>query len=346
LESDLEEIMTDQFFPPQRISHHPNFVRYPQQVTLLQQAVNDDIQAVEIVLTYLGSSIHDLRVIMQAAMHDWHHTRLWQHLLRCLALHRWNGEGDCPRLEESKALQRIDRSITEVLIVDESAAERREKETVLRLGLGSPEPQVRYASACLLGLRNQPEAIPFLTEVINYGERRWKLLAIVALEILDREECSFPLILALADPDQAVHQAASRAIPKLGRKAIPGLLPAISHPDSHVRWHAARALGVIGDKRAVRELAEGLADDNEVVRWASANALAVLEKESIPAILEVIGSHTMNEAFRQAVFHALHAMKEETRSKLQPLIETLSSPGTSAVAPAVAARLLIECWDN
>lgn len=340
--------MQNHTIPPYQPHYSANPIRYPEQVNLLQNAVSGDRQATSLVLTYLSSSIEPLRRIMLASIHDWHHTSLLQHLLVCLALHRWesqdeiNASSDCARLEDPTASQRIDRSITEVYIIDESKSEQRAKLTVLKLGIASPIPRIRYASASLMGLRNQPESLPFLTEAITYGDNRWKLMAIAALEVLDLEECCNPLILALADREPAIHQAARGAILDLGKKAIPGLIPALQHPDHHVRWHAAQALGMSGNGRAVHVLAESLVDEDDAVRWASANALANIDEESIPAILEVISNHIIDEPFRQAVFHALHAMKDETRNDLQPLIAALSGPTTCAAAPAVASRLLIE----
>ncbi len=322
--------------------------RYPAQVEILQRAVQGDVEAVELAMQYLSSNIQNLRFLMQSAMHDWHHTRLWQHLLYCLGMHRWQitpGQAfmqDCHRRDDPDASLRIDQSLTEVFLRDESSAEKSAKEVVLRLGLASPEVEVRQVSAYLLGLRGDPSCLPFLEKVIEYGDTQWKIHAISALVALDRAECAPILLHSLADSQREVHQAAGRALEDLGRKAQPALIQALEHPNSHVRWHAARLLGASGDPKAVKMLANGLTDADHTVRWASATSLAALGKPAAPAVLEVIRTHELTEPLRQVVYHALHAMPPACREKLHPLIEALSSPLSAGAAPAIASRLLLE----
>ena len=66
------------------------------------------------------------------------------------------------------------------------------------------------------------------------------------------------------------------------------LIEALYHPDSHVRWHAARALGQIGNPRGIDTLVEGLHDDHPAVRWATASVLASLDAQAIPSILRAL----------------------------------------------------------
>jgi hypothetical protein len=334
--------------PPDE-THFPHKpARYPSQVEILQRAVAGDIEAADLVLTYLSSSIPDLRHLMLTAIHDWHHTRLWKHMLRCLAVHRWSLEPgqvksmDCHRRDDPQASERIDRAIAEAFVVDESQSEQSAKEVVLRLGLASSEAPVRYASACLLGLRGNPASLPFLERAIDYGDTDWKIYAIASLAALNNDRCGPALVRALALPNPQVHKAAGRALQELGAVAQPALVQALEHPDSHVRWHAARCLGAIGDVRAVHVLAAGLLDENRAVRWASASALAEIGAAAAPAILDIIRLHRLNEDLRQVVFHALHAMPAAARKELQPLIEALSSPATSSLAPVIASKMLME----
>jgi HEAT repeat protein len=118
---------------------------------------------------------------------------------------------------------------------------------------------------------------------------------------------------------------------------------ALRHPDSHVRWHAARALGQFGDPRAVDVLAQGLFDENHAVRWATAQVLASLDAAAIPAILKTLAEHPLDEQYRQVVYHALHAMPAaQTQEYLRPLLHALSGASAAVEAPCVAQRILSE----
>ena len=75
-----------------------------------------------------------------------------------------------------------------------------------------------------------------------------------------------------------------KALSELGICAEPALLQALHHPDNHVRWHAARLLGQIGDPRAVDVLVTGLWDEDQQVRWATARVLANLDMPAVPAM--------------------------------------------------------------
>lgn len=339
--------MTSLYQSTDELSIHSITVRYPAQVELLKKSAQGDQESIETTLMYLSSEIENLRFLMQSAIHDWPHTRIWYHLLRCLGQHHWQINDRSTMLPYSRrddphAVHLLDNSIIEVFSTDESSAEKSAKETVLRLGLASPEAVVRHAAAYLLGLRNDPSSLPFLEKVIQFGEKQWKIRAIQALEVLNRAECAAILVIGVAERDLDIHRASTHALESLGRKALPALAITLEHPDPHVRWHAARLLGAAGDPHAVHVLAGGLSDPDESVRWASASSLAALGKPAVPEIMEVIRTHDLTETLRQAVYHSLHAMPAACREKLRPLIEALSSPVTSGQAPAIASRLMLE----
>ena len=63
----------------------------------------------------------------------------------------------------------------------------------------------------------------------------------------------------------------------LERKDLQGLLKALAHKDSVVRWRAAEALGALGDSRAVEPLIAALKDQGSTVRSEAAKALGALK---------------------------------------------------------------------
>ena len=90
--------------------------------------------------------------------------------------------------------------------------------------------------------------------------------------------CRFSaLIRGLSDDNSYVRRTAAKALGHLGdKRAVDPLIEALSHYDYEVRLAAAEALGRLGDKRAVDPLIEVLADDTGWIRKAAEAALKKL----------------------------------------------------------------------
>ncbi len=320
--------------------------RHLAEVGLLGQALAGDDQAVNKVFLYMGSTNPHSRQIIQEAIHDVAAPDLWLHLVSCLAIQCWDDRRESDQRVDQEASQRIDQSIAEVFSQDEYAREASAKEAVLRAGLHDARAEIRYASAYLLGLRGDKGMIPLLEEILDTAVKSWKVRAIRALSAIGDERCAAPLIRGLAMDRGTVHNEAKHALLKLGPLSANAWMEALNHPDSHVRWHAARGLGDPTDERAIRVLAEGLQDSHHEVRWATADALVRIGPPAIPATLAVISQATMTAQTRQVAYHVLHGvLSRRLRERLKPLLEALQSPSASAGAPAIAQRLLDE-WES
>ncbi len=337
------------FIPPRRLSA---------ETQKLHQAAEGDLQAAASVLSYLTSSIRDLRILMQTALHETGGDQIWRCLLTWLALGAW---GDWTQSESSPARPlswqepvqgAAAHAIIEAYTTDHIEAEAILKQRVLEQGLAS-EGRIRQASACLLGLRGDVAALPVLEQIILDAthiplKRRgpagdWSILAVEALAAIDDPRCGPPLWHALSQGHGELHRAASRAIRDLGGTVAGALVESLNHPDSHVRWHAARALGQIGNPTGIETLVDGLHDEHPAVRWATASVLANLDAQAIPYILRDLIRRPLSEPYRQAVYHALHAMPaHHTRIYLQPLLEALQGSAASVQAPAIAQKMLAE----
>jgi HEAT repeat protein len=327
----------------------------------LQQAAEGDLLAAASVLSYLTSSIRDLRTLMQTALHETGSEKIWRCLLTWLALGAW---GDWTHLDTEPARPlnwqepvqgAAAQAILEAFTTDCIEAERALKQRVLEQAMASTG-RIRQAAACVLGLRGDAAALPVLEQIIQDATRiplkrrgpagEWSLLAVEALAAIDDPRCGPPLILALAEGSGELHRAASRAIRDIGNTVSKTLVEALNHPDSHVRWHAARALGQIGNPTGIETLVTGLHDEHPAVRWATASVLASLDAPAIPYILRDLIRRPMTETYRQAVYHALHAMpSRHTRIYLQPLLEALQGSAATVQGPAIAQKMLAE-WKN
>lgn len=310
---------------------------------LLRNALRGDEQAVNKALIYLSSTNPHLCKIMQEAVHDLEDLRIWHKLLMCLALHQWEDHLDCQRRSDPEASMRIDQAIIEVFLEDRNGWEKPQKEKILQDALTNTTPRMRYAAAYLLGLRGDHQAIPFLSEAIESQYVEWKLRAVKALANLKDEKCGPPLLKLLIEDRGKLHREASRALHSLGKLARPAWEQALDHPDSHIRWHAARGLGEMGDSRLALILAEGLRDDDYAVRWATADVLAKLGEEGVPATLTMLSRYPLSEQFRRAAYHALHGVvSNQTRKRLKPLLDSMRGPAASVEAATVAQKLLME----
>jgi HEAT repeat protein len=321
-------------------------VRHTSESEMIRCALDGDIQAASKFLKYLSSANPYLCQIMQETIHDLDDARIWKYLLRCLALHRWNDQIDCNRRSESNASERIDQSLIELFTQDENDWEISMKETALQKALEDPEPLVRYASSYLLGLRGDLQAIPVLDEAIESGIKEWQLRAVRALAVLKDTLCGPPLLKLLISGRGELHREAGRALRGLGELAKSTWVEILDHPNNHIRWHAARGLGEIGDVRYSMILAKGLRDKNYVVRWATADVLAKLGEKAVPSTLTMLTHHKLDKQFCQAAFHALHGITSpRVQERLKPLLDALRGPAASVEAPLLAQRLLTE-WET
>jgi hypothetical protein len=337
-----------QMFPKEvaMLTEGKRVIRHAAEAKLLIEAVEGDGEAANRVIQYLSSANPYLRQIMQRTLNDVADGRVWQQLLHCLAVQRWRGKVDCKRRTDVLASRRIDQSVIEAFLYDEADEDQELKEQVLHAGLKEDDLAVRYGAAYLLGLRGDRGVIPILAEAIEQGESRWQLCAIQALTALKDERCAAPLLRALEMDRDSLHRQARQALSELGPLAESAYVAALHHPDSHIRWHAARGLGEIGDPRAVKLLLEGLCDENRSVRWASAEALARLDASAVPEILRMLARSAGDGTCREAAYHALHAMRgRHTQERLKPLLEALRGPSAVIEAPGIAQRLLKE-WDQ
>lgn len=311
---------------------------------ILKNALGGDKEAVNKALKYLSSTNPHLCRIMQESIHALEDAHIWSRLLTCFALHLWDDHLDCERRSDPGSSARIDEAIIEIFLEDRNEKEKPRKEKALQGALAHSEPRIRYAAAYLLGLRGVHQAIPVLAEAIESRHTIWKLRAVKALANLKDERCGPPLLKLLIEDQGELHREAGRALHSLGSLAQSTWENALDHPDRHIRWHAARGLGEMGDSSLALVLAEGLRDDDYAVRWATADSLAKLGEEGVHATLTMLSRYPLDEQFRQAAYHALHgASYTRVQERLQPLLDSMRGTAAS-LEPAIIAQSLLLEW--
>ncbi len=329
----------------------------PKMEKLISQAIQGERNAIDRLMHQLQSPSYELRRMLQDALHLTPHIQVWAYLLGCLASGEWRnaleiGVGSSPRLYEIEDESAAWQSVAEAFAIDWSDKEKEAKESLLKhcLEYALEDEGLRrachYAAAYLKALRGDVTVIPSLEHILQHGSKPWKLRAVQALACLPEERSAAALFIALVSGESPLHQEASKALNEFGEKARQVWIRALSHADSHIRWHGARGLGQIGDPQALDVLVTGLLDENQAVRWATARVLANLNSTAIPAILHALSHYPLTEPFRQAAYHALHAMpSKRTQEYLAPLLEALRSPAANLHAPRIAQRMSLE-WKN
>lgn len=156
-------------------------------------------------------------------------------------------------------------------------AERHDVKGLIRaLGMTS----VRYNAAVALGQVGGAEAVPPLIAVLNDPDPAVRQASVWALGRLGDTRALEPLIGRLAyDESPEVHDGAMDALHAFGPAAVEALIAALYAQDVDVREAAARALGRLGDARAVDSLTALLPESPglfQKVNIAAAEALGRL----------------------------------------------------------------------
>lgn len=307
---------------------------------ILQCAVEGKTWAINHTLFQLGSSNPLACRGMKMAIYALQEPRVWTHLLNYLAVRWWDDLHDYRYFFQGEVSQRIDHAIIEVFTIDKGERGS-DKVTILQEALEDQDALVRRATAYLLGLRGDCSALPTLAKIIASDDERWQLRAVKALMVINDEACGPPLLEALSRDRDRLHRDARRALQSLGEKARQVWLEALSHPDRHIRWHAARGLAELGDGCAADVFAEGLFAEDYVVQWSTAHVLAKLDDQAIQGILTALSQHKLSESARKATIQALQENKSETyRSTVKPLLHALLAHKGSDRVQILATDLL------
>ncbi len=90
-------------------------------------------------------------------------------------------------------------------------------------------------------------------------------------------------------------EAAAKALVKIGKPAVPHLLPCLTDEDPWIRERAVWILGKLKDSRSIDGLIAALRDDDSDVRWLSALALGELkDKRAVEPLIRALSDVYQN----------------------------------------------------
>jgi len=154
--------------------------------------------------------------------------------------------------------------------------------------LKDPDPDVREYAAGALGNIGDSRAVAPLMEMLRSADER-RYVAAWALGEIKAESSLGLLVKMLSEDNDALQKEATRALIKIGTGSVDALTEALRSPDPDTRKFAARALGVIKDKRAEKPLITALGDGDKDVSAAAALALGTAgTKEAVKPLMDAL----------------------------------------------------------
>lgn len=227
--------------------------------------------------------------------------------------------------------------------------------------LNSPDEHCRETAAEILGQLGAKAALEPLIELLHDPSVGVRIQAMKALEALqweprDTEEralCAVVrgdwdevvkigaptiphLIADLKDPDLEVRKAITTTLVTIGKPAVEPLIKALKAEDAQTRFHAALALGEIGDGHAVDALAAAIKDPDATVRDTAVGALS---KFKGPQVIEGMIAALKDEdpLIRSRAARALGDLNDNRA--VEPLLEAAKDEGTRSAAAFALWRL-------
>jgi HEAT repeat protein len=152
------------------------------------------------------------------------------------------------------------------------------------------------------------------------------------------------LIDMLASKDGPTRQKARKTLVALGKPAVSSLNSTLQNSRlDHVRWEAAKALGAIGDTRAIPRLVKALEDKDPDVAWLASEALRKFKKAAWrPLLRALIKCGSDSGSLRQGAHHVLRNQKEVGYNDLLVTLTRALESSTVPESATVAAYDLLK----
>ena len=151
------------------------------------------------------------------------------------------------------------------------------------------------------------------------------------------------LVKLLESSDDKIRRKARKSLVEIGKPAVSSLTEVLQNSKVYkARWEAAKAIGAIGDPKAIPSLVKALQDTESDVVWLAAEALKKFRKAAWPEILNaLIEQGADSVTLRNASHHVFRNQREKQfNDLLEALRKSLESGAVSESTPMAASNLL------
>jgi HEAT repeats len=268
--------------------------------------------------------------------------RLGQHLLEFIAMGTWAGK---PFVIPKPLRSAHARTRLRTLFLPGAGMESARAERILFSALNDQRSTMRATAIHILGIFGSPVATPKLIEALHDPLPAVRLQAVKALGRVG-DAAGVPALLdALHTDDEQLGSQIFVSLVQLGRVAVPALIEASKSNSAWMRWHCLRALGEIGDTRALPILVRSLCDRDHSVAWVGAKALAYFGKQSVIPVLHLLSS---TETTPWLVETSAYVLSNQYRSNpklkpyLEPVIQHMRGVAYQIATPQSASKAVAE----
>jgi HEAT repeat protein len=241
------------------------------------------------------------------------------------------------------AARRLQSAVTTAFTSRQGMASDAARQQALLDGLHAQDPETRCLAVELLGRRGDAGNVPAIAALLNDRDDRVRAAAVRALAEMSPDQ-ALPYLLRSLERYDIVAAEAVNGLVRVGKPAVEPLLQELRSPNEWARWHAAKALGGIGDVRAAGPLIAALTDDASSVRWEAVYALAQIGPSALEPLLRAIETTRVTPWFAEGVARVLSRISadvpETTKAALAPLQQALQHQTADVEAPVQAARAL------
>jgi HEAT repeat protein len=149
------------------------------------------------------------------------------------------------------------------------------------------------------------------------------------------------LIATLGDRDGLARQRARHSLVAAGHPAVPALVEALTDPNTHRRWEAAKALGAIRDPAAAPALVRAMEDEDFGVRWLAAEGVIGLQSAGLAPLLQALAEHPERVWIREGAHHVCRMMVDhDLHDLVAPVLAALDGVEPVLEAPRAAQAAL------
>jgi HEAT repeat protein len=243
--------------------------------------------------------------------------RLAQHLLEFIAIGTWAGKPFVvpPPLRSAYARTRLRTLFLPGAGMDSARAER----TLLR-AMHDKRPVVRETAAQILGIFGSPAATPELIGALHDPSPAARVQAAKALGRVGDAAAVPALLNALHGADEQLGSVIFSSLVRLGHLAVPALVETSNSNSAWMRWNSVRALGGIGDSRALPVLVKALSDTDHSVAWMGAKGLVRFGKKGVAPVLRLLTTAEVTPWLVETASFVLSDQYHQN-AKLKPYLE-------------------------